>query len=155
VFRTSSSQEEGGERLFGMLTQSLEGKALEGERGRLAALNAVDVELDGGRIAARPGSERRIEVDLLLLAMGFVGPEATTIADQLGVALDSRGNIATENGYQSSVEGVFAAGDARRGQSLIVWAIIEGREAARAIDAHLRGSVSALPARGYDCAYGR
>lgn len=97
--------------------------------------------------------ERRIEADLVLLAMGFVGPETTRLVDDLGVTLDDRGNIRADD-HATNVPGVFAAGDARRGQSLVVWAISEGREAARAVDAHLRGGVSPLPTRGRDAPFG-
>jgi glutamate synthase (NADPH/NADH) small chain len=148
VFRTSSSQQEGGDRQFGLMTKHLEGD------GKLERLVAVEVELDGGQLKERAGSERVLEVDLLILAMGFVGPDAAQLSDQLGVELDGRGNVATAGGYAASVQGVFAAGDARRGQSLIVWAITEGREAAREIDSHLRGEASALPARGRDEPFG-
>ena len=85
-----------------------------------------------------PGSEFELDCDLVLFALGFLGPEPDTVIDQLGLKLDQRGNVACSN-YASSVPGVFAAGDARRGQSLVVWAIWEGREAARAVDAHLMG----------------
>jgi len=88
-----------------------------------------------------PDSDFEIECDLVLLALGFLGPEPDTIISQLGVALDARSNVACDN-YMSSVPGVFAAGDTRRGQSLVVWAIWEGREAARAVDAYLMGETS-------------
>jgi glutamate synthase (NADPH/NADH) small chain len=137
VFRTSSSQEEGGERDFALRTVRL-----EGEGGKLKALVAEKVGT---------GEEVRIEVDQLILAMGFTGPDTELLTQQLGVNLDRRGNIvATEPGWATNVQGVFACGDARRGQSLIVWAIAEGRETARAVDAWLRGGPSWLPARGVD-----
>src|SRR5437588_8605863 len=91
-----------------------------------------------------PGTEMTLDVDLVLLAMGFLGPVRNGLVDQLGVKLDARGNISTGDNHMSSVPGVFAAGDMRRGQSLVVWAIAEGRKAARAIDQHLMG-VSKLP----------
>ena len=90
-----------------------------------------------------PGSEFELDCDLVLLALGFLGPEPDGIVGELGLKLDQRGNIACEN-YHSSVPGVFAAGDSRRGQSLVVWAIWEGRECARAVDAYLMGE-SFLP----------
>jgi len=137
VFRTSSSQEEGGERTFAFRTTRLEGKD-----GALTALV-------GERVDA-PGTEVRMPVDTLILALGFVGPETTELAAQLGVDLDARGNIAASARYATSVPGVYAAGDARRGASLVVWAIAEGRELARAVDADLRASPSVLPERGQD-----
>jgi glutamate synthase (NADPH/NADH) small chain len=146
VFRTSSSQEEGGDRRWALSTKRLEGD------GRLECLVAVPVAIAGGELRELPGEER-IAVDLLVLALGFVGPDATTLVDQLGVALDARGNVATK-GHATSVPGVFAAGDARRGQSLVVWAIAEGREAAREIDAFLRQRPSILASRGRDAAFG-
>ncbi len=154
IYRTSSSQEEGGEREFAVMT-----RRLSGEDGRLRALHAVRVELeitDDGRRNLRevPGSELELECDLLVLAMGFVGPDASALVDQLGVELDARGNVATDGRFATSVEGVFAAGDAQRGQSLIVWAISDGREAARAIDVYLRaGDEAWLPTRGVDLPY--
>jgi glutamate synthase (NADPH) small chain len=133
VYRTSTSQEEGGERKFALLTRQL-----EGEDGRLRRLRAVEIELADGRLAERPDAEPVVlDVDLLILAMGFVGPESETMAAQLGVDLDPRGNVATGNDHATSVDGVFCAGDANRGQSLIVWAIAEGRQAAAAVEAYL------------------
>ena len=137
VFRTSSSQEEGGLRDFALRTVRL-----EGVDGKLKALIAEKIGT---------GEEVRIEVDQLILAMGFTGPDTELLTQQLNVNLDKRGNIvATEPGWATNVPGVFACGDARRGQSLIVWAIAEGRETARAVDAWLRGGPSWLPARGVD-----
>ena len=148
VFRTSSSQEEGGERGFGLLTQRL-----SGNQGRLEALHAVQVEAireasGGMRFVEVPGSEVVYPVDLLVLAMGFVGPEPDPMVGQLGLALDARGNVRVDGGFQTSAPGVFAAGDASRGASLIVWAISDGREAARSVDAWLTGQRSRLPTRG-------
>ncbi len=137
VFRTSSSQEEGGERTFAFRTTRLEGEA-----GALTALV-------GERIDA-PGTEVRIPIEIMILALGFTGPETGDLVAQLGVALDARGNIAVDAAYATSVPGVYAAGDAHRGASLIVWAIAEGRELARCIDAQLRAAPSLLPARGQD-----
>jgi glutamate synthase (NADPH/NADH) small chain len=155
VFRTSSSQEEGGERQFALLT-----RRLAGVDGRITALHAVRVEMlpragGGVDLAEVPDSDTEIPVDALILAMGFTGPRTERLVEQLGVALDARGNVATDASYVTSVPGVFCAGDAHRGQSLIVWAIAEGREAARAIDAHLReGAASWLPGRGRDAHFG-
>ncbi|MGM0575856.1 MAG: glutamate synthase subunit beta [Myxococcota bacterium] len=150
VFRTSSSQEEGGEREFALLT-----KRLEGEDGRVKRLHGVRVtfdEGDDGRMQMKevPGSEEVLDVDLVLLAMGFVGPIADALVDQLGVDLGPRGNVAVDDAFRTSADGVYAAGDAFRGASLIVWAISDGREAARAIDRDLRGDRSILPTRGID-----
>jgi glutamate synthase (NADPH/NADH) small chain len=102
---------------------------------------------DGGRVDFRPvpGSEFALDVDLVLLAMGFVGPERPGMLEQLGVRLTERGNVWRDASWMSSVPGVFACGDMQRGQSLIVWAIAEGRSAARGADAYLMGS-STLPA---------
>ncbi len=149
VLRSSSSHEEGGERAFALLT-----KRLEGADGKLQRLVATHVRLEDGRLAEE-GDEVSYEVDRLILAMGFVGPRTEQLTEQLGVELDRRGNLATDQGgFSTSVPGVFAAGDARRGQSLVVWALMEGREAARAIDAELRGHPSALPTRGADAHFG-
>ncbi len=137
VFRTSSSQEEGGDRTFAFRTTRL-----EGVDGKLVALIGVRVD--------DPSVEVRLEVDTLILALGFVGPSTSQLVEQLGVALDARGNIAVDAQYMTSVPGVYCAGDAHRGASLIVWAIAEAREAARHVDAELRSGPSALPARGQD-----
>jgi len=137
VFRTSSSQEEGGERVFAFRTTRLEGNG-----GKLVALVGVRVD--------EPHVEVRIEVDTLILALGFLGPSVAPLVDQLGVALDPRGNIAVDARYATSVPGVYCAGDAHRGASLIVWAIAEARELARNVDAELRGGPAWLPTRGQD-----
>jgi glutamate synthase (NADPH) small chain len=149
VLRTSSSHDEGGKRQFALLT-----KRLEGRQGKLARLVATRVRLEDGRLIEL-GDEVSMDVDRLILAMGFVGPRTTQLTEQLGVELDRRGNIATTAGsYATSEAGVFAAGDARRGQSLVVWALMEGREAARELDAALVGARSALPTRGADQPFG-
>ncbi|NVB84492.1 MAG: glutamate synthase subunit beta [Kofleriaceae bacterium] len=134
IFRTSSSQEEGGERAFAFRTTRLEGKD-----GQLVALHGVKVELDGDKLVDVPGSDVRLPADTLILALGFTGPDAQPLVDQLGVALDARNAIAIDKQFATNVRGVFAAGDAHRGASLVVWAIAEGRDAARAVDAYLRG----------------
>ncbi len=136
VYRTSSSHEEGGIRDFGVMT-----KRLIGENGKVTALEAVRVELSGGSFREVAGSETRIPADLVLLAMGFVSPVAEGIVAQLGVALDRRGNVATTRGA-TSVPGVFAAGDMARGQSLVVWAIAEGRRVAESVDSYVTSSAS-------------
>jgi glutamate synthase (NADPH/NADH) small chain len=137
VFRTSSSQEEGGERTFAFRTTHL-----EGDGGKLIALHGERVD--------EPGATVRIPVDTLILALGFTGPDSTALVDELGIALNPRGNIAVDHRYATNVPGVYAAGDSHRGASLIVWAIAEGRELARHVDAALRHERSALPARGQD-----
>lgn len=149
VLRTSSSQEEGGLRSFGFLT-----KRLLGDAGRLVALEGVEVTLEQGRLVEHPESLRRIDVDLLVLALGFTGPDTSSLAKELGVALDARGNVKVDRSFATNVPGVFAAGDAMRGASLIVWAISDGREAARSVDALLTGAPSRLPTRGQDTAFG-
>jgi len=109
------------------------------ETGRVRAVEIVDVRLVNGRFEEVPGTEREIPADLVLLAMGFLGPERKGMIEELGVALDSRGNVAIDGNRMTSQPGVFAAGDMSRGQSLIVWAITEGRQAARGVDAYLLG----------------
>ncbi len=140
VFRTSTSQEEGGERDFAVMTRRLHG---DGD-GRVRAIEAVKVDLvvDGGarRLVERPDSAFEIATDLVVLAMGFLGPETDAMRAQLGVELDPRGNVAIDRSHATSVAGVFAAGDASRGQSLIVWAIAEGRAAAAGVDRYLRAA---------------
>ena len=131
VYRTSSSHEEGGERDFAVMT-----KRLVGQDGRVVALEAVRVQMVDGKLAELPGSTFEIPCDLVLLAMGFTGPVREGLLEQLGVGLDGRGNVAVRDG-RTSVDGVFAAGDMARGQSLVVWAIAEGRKVARSVDAFL------------------
>jgi glutamate synthase (NADPH/NADH) small chain len=141
----SSAHEEGGDRLYAVSTQRFSGDAT----GRVRALHAVKVEVlkQNGRLqfVPVPGSEFEIQADLVLLAMGFVGPERGGLLDGLGVTLTDRGNVARDQRWMTNVPGVFTAGDMQRGQSLIVWAIAEGRSAARAIDEYLMGE-SQLPA---------
>ncbi len=136
VFRTSSSQEEGGERTFAFRTTHLEGRD-----GRLVALHGVRVDAADEPV--------RIPVDTLILALGFTGPDATGLAD-LGVTFDPRGNIAVDAHYATRAPGIYCAGDAHRGASLIVWAIAEARELARHLDTALRHERSTLPRRGQD-----
>jgi glutamate synthase (NADPH/NADH) small chain len=138
VYRTSSAHEEGGERLFSVNTVRFVGEeTLEG-------LELVDVEMVDGRFTPIEGTSRVLPAQLVLLAMGFTGPQREGLLEQLGVELDARGNVARTDGWATNVPGVFAAGDMGRGQSLIVWAIAEGRSAAAAVDKHLMGS-SLLP----------
>ncbi|WZH53949.1 MAG: glutamate synthase subunit beta [Nocardioides alkalitolerans] len=141
LFRVSSAHEEGGDRVYGVSTQEFIGD----EDGNVRALRLVDVAFEGGRLTEIEGTEREIPADLVLFAMGFTGPETNTVVQQLELELDERGNVRRTPTYQTSVPGVFAAGDAGRGQSLIVWAIAEGRAAAAAVDEYLTGSTS-LPA---------
>jgi glutamate synthase (NADPH/NADH) small chain len=141
VFRVSSAHEEGGERVYAVSTREFLGDAA----GRVRALRLTGVEFSGGRFNPVPGTERELPCDLVLLAMGFTGAERTGLIGDLGVEVDARGNVARDAGYATSVPGVFVAGDMGRGQSLIVWAIAEGRSAAAAVDAYLMGETS-LPA---------
>ena len=141
VFRVSSAHEEGGERVYAVSTREFLGDAA----GRVRALRLTGVEFSGGRFNPVPGTERELPCDLVLLAMGFTGAERTGLIGDLGVEVDARGNVARDAGYATSVPGVFVAGDMGRGQSLIVWAIAEGRSAAAAVDAYLMGE-TALPA---------
>jgi glutamate synthase (NADPH/NADH) small chain len=135
--RTSSSHEEGAERDFAVMTQKL-----TGENGRVKVLHCVRVD---DKIKPIPGSEFEIKADLVLLAMGFVHPVHEGLLKRLGLALDPRGNVrANTDDYRTSLDKVFSAGDMRRGQSLVVWAIREGRQAAHAVDKYLMGS-STLP----------
>jgi glutamate synthase (NADPH/NADH) small chain len=141
--RTSSSQEEGCARDWAVLT-----KSATGEDGRVTGLNCVRVDWTrgaDGRFEMRevPGSEFTLKTDLVLLAMGFLGPRRTGLLERAGVALDPRGNVAANTvDYQTSVPKIFSAGDMRRGQSLVVWAIREGRQCARAIDQFLMGATT-------------
>ena len=141
IFRVSSAHEEAGERVYSVSTQEFLGD----DDGNVRALRLVDVKFEDGKLVELEGTEREIPAELVLLAMGFTGPEKPGLLEQLEVDLDERGNVARDASYMSSVPGVFVAGDAGRGQSLIVWAIAEGRAAAAAVDAFLTGSTT-LPA---------
>jgi glutamate synthase (NADPH) small chain len=141
ILRTSSAHEEGGERLFSVNTERFIGD----DSGHVKALLLHEVEMVDGRFVKIPGTERELPADLVLLAMGFVGPERGGWLDQLGTKFDDRGNIARDDNFMSSVPGVFVAGDMGRGQSLIVWAIAEGRSCAAAVDRFLVGTTE-LPA---------
>jgi glutamate synthase (NADPH/NADH) small chain len=133
--RTSSSQQEGAEREFSVMTQKF-----SGESGTVKKLHCVRV---GEKMQAVPGSEFALDADLVLLAMGFVHPVHEGMIEKLGVKLDGRGNIESNTlAYQSSKPKIFAAGDMRRGQSLVVWAIREGRQAAHSIDKFLMGETT-------------
>ncbi len=133
IYRVSSAHEEGGDRVYAASTEQFVGD----EDGAVKALRLTEVAFDGGRFAPVPGSRREIPCDLALLAMGFTGAETPGLLEDLGVAFDARGNVARDANYQTSVPGVFVAGDMGRGQSLIVWAIAEGRSAAAAVDQYL------------------
>jgi glutamate synthase (NADPH/NADH) small chain len=142
VFRTSSAHEEGGERVYAVSTERFLGDA----QGRVRALQAVTVETrrDGGKmqIARVAGTEFELEADLVLLAMGFLGPERGSLISQLGVKMTDRGNVWRDEAWMTSEPGVFTAGDMQRGQSLIVWAIADGRQAARSVDHFLAGKTA-------------
>src|SRR2546430_3216077 len=141
IFRVSSAHEEGGERVYAVSTQEFLGDA----DGRVRALRLTEVEFSGARFEPVPDTQRELRSDLVLLAMGFTGAERAGLIDDLGVEIDERGNVGRDSSYATSVPGVFVAGDMGRGQSLIVWAIAEGRSAAAAVDAYLMGE-TALPA---------
>ena len=135
IFRTSSAHEEGGEREYCVLT-----KKFTGENGQVRQLHGVHVEFEGRNMREIPGTEFTIDADLVLLAMGFLGAERNGMLEQLGVQINERGNVATNAEKMTNMPGIFAAGDMARGQSLIVWAIREGRQAAKFIDKYLMGS---------------
>jgi glutamate synthase (NADPH/NADH) small chain len=140
MFRVSSAHEEGGERVFSVNTEEF-----VGSNGHVTALKVHEVWMQDGKFVKLDGSDFELEADLVLLAMGFVGPEKPGLLTDLGVELTDRGNVARNSDFQSSVPGVFVAGDMGRGQSLIVWAIAEGRAAAAGADRYLMGT-TALPA---------
>jgi len=139
IFRVSGAHEEGGERVYSVSTERFTGNS----DGQVTALHATKVEMQdsNGRTVFKPisNSAFELEVDLVLLAMGFLGPVNNGLLSQLGVSLTERGNVSRDRNWMTSVEGVFTAGDMQRGQSLIVWAIAEGRSAAAGIDRHLMG----------------
>ena len=141
IYRVSSAHEESGERLFAVSTESFLGD----DNGNVKALRLVETEFKNGKFEKVAGSEKEIPADLVFLAMGFTGVEKSPLVTQLEVELDNRGNIARNENFESTSEGVFVCGDAGRGQSLIVWAIAEGRAAAAAVDRSLMGRTQ-LPA---------
>ena len=141
IYRVSSAHEEGGERVYSVNTE----RFVDDGNGNVRALLVHEVQMVNGRFEKIEGTDREIAADLVFLAMGFVGPEKGSWLDQLGVAFDERGNVARDAHYQTNVPGVFVAGDMGRGQSLIVWAIAEGRSCAAGVDHHLMGA-SSLPA---------
>jgi glutamate synthase (NADPH/NADH) small chain len=140
VYRVSSAHEEGGERVFSVNTERF-----TGENGMVTGLDAHEVEFKDGRFAKVEGSDFHLEADIVFLAMGFTGPEKPGLLTDLGVNLNERGNVSRTDKWNTNVDGVFVAGDMGRGQSLIVWAIAEGRACAAAADRWLVGE-SALPA---------
>jgi glutamate synthase (NADPH/NADH) small chain len=150
IFRTSSSQEEGGGREFALSTTRLIGRNGWLAEMELARVRMEKDEAGRGHVVTVAGSESIRPVDLLVLAMGFLGPETAALESQLGLALDARGNVRVDGRFRTSRPGVWAVGDARRGASLIVWAISDGREAARDIDGMLTATSSRLPTRGAD-----
>jgi len=135
LYRVTSAHEEGGERVYSVSTTEFVGDA----EGNVTGLRLAEVVNEGGKFVPVPGSEREIPADLVTLAMGFVGPEQGGLLTDLGVDFDPRGNVARGSDFQTTVDGVFTAGDMGRGQSLIVWAIAEGRSAAAGVDAYLTG----------------
>ncbi|MEY4349713.1 MAG: glutamate synthase [Actinomycetota bacterium] len=140
LYEVSSAHEEFGERKY--LASTIE---FIGTNGVVTGIKVAETEIVDGKRQPKPGTETEIKADLVLLALGFVGPETETLTSQISTDVDNRGNIVRDNKWSSNVDGLFVAGDAGRGQSLIVWAIAEGRSAAAAIDAYLEGS-SELPA---------
>jgi glutamate synthase (NADPH/NADH) small chain len=142
LYKVTSAHEEGGERVYAVSTTHFEGD----EDGNVQWLHLAEVEFTGGKLNQKPGTERKIPAQLVTLAMGFTGTDVENgVVSQFGLELDERGNIARDADFATNVPGVFVAGDAGRGQSLIVWAIAEGRSAARGVDRFLTGA-SDLPA---------
>jgi glutamate synthase (NADPH/NADH) small chain len=141
VYKVTSAHEEGGERLYSVNTE----RFVDDGNGRVKALRLHEVEMKDGRFVKVEGTDREIPADFVFLAMGFVGPEKGGWLDKLGVEFDERGNLKRDENYMSNVPGVFVAGDMGRGQSLIVWAIAEGRACAAGVDERLMGETT-LPA---------
>ena len=135
IYRVSSAHEELDQRVFSVSTEEFIGDG----NGNLKALKLAETQMIDGKFQPVPGSEREIPADFAFLAMGFTGPQSSPLFDQLGVELDERTNVKRDDSYQSTTEGVFVAGDVGRGQSLIVWAIAEGRSAASSVDIYLEG----------------
>jgi glutamate synthase (NADPH/NADH) small chain len=138
IYRTSSAHEEGGERMFSVNTE----RFVDDGDGNVKALVLNEVQMINGTFQTIAGTAREIPADLVFLALGFVGPETGSWVEQLGVNLDPRGNVARADNYTTNVSSVFVAGDMGRGQSLIVWAIAEGRACASAVDEYLMGETS-------------
>ncbi len=137
IFRVSSAHEEGGDRVFAVSTERF-----VGEGGKVTALRLSDVEMVDGRFVPVEGTTREIPADLVFLAMGFTGPEPEGLVADLGLTITERGSLARDDDYATALDGVFVAGDAGRGQSLIVWAIAEGRAAAASVDRYLTGDTN-------------
>ncbi|WP_409047160.1 glutamate synthase subunit beta [Microbacterium sp. HA-8] len=151
IFEIASAHEEGGERMFLASTVEFLGNGA----GEVRALRVAETEFVDGRRVPKSGTEREIPADLVLIAMGFTGPEQGELSDQLGARFTGRGNLERDGDYQTTVPGVFVAGDAGRGQSLIVWAIAEGRAAAARVDAYLMGETELpFPVHPNDVAIG-
>jgi glutamate synthase (NADPH/NADH) small chain len=138
TYKVTSAHEEGGDRIYSVNTV----RFVDDGNGRVRALEVIEVAFVDGRFEPVPGTERELPADYVFLAMGFTGPERGPLLEQLEVELDERGNVRRDAHFMSSVEGVFVAGDAGRGQSLIVWAIAEGRSAAAGVDRWLSGSTT-------------
>jgi glutamate synthase (NADPH/NADH) small chain len=138
MYRVSSAHEEGGDRMFSVSTRQFIGIETD-SAGKVKALELVEVEMVDGKFEEVEGSVVEIPADLVLLAMGFTGPERGPLLDGLGVELDARGNVARSSEWETTEQGVYVCGDAGRGQSLIVWAIAEGRACAAAVDKQLAG----------------
>jgi len=138
MLRTTSAHEEGGERLFAVNTRAF----VDDGTGRVGAIEMVDVEMTPSGLAPDPTSARLIDADLVLLALGFVGPDTAPIARATNLQLDPRRNIQRNEQFHTDERGVFVAGDAGRGQSLVVWAIAEGRSCASEVDRWLAGSTT-------------
>ena len=136
IYRVSSAHEDQDNRMFAVSTEEFLGDS----EGNLRAIKIVETEFVNGKFEAKTGSEKEIKADFVFMAMGFTGPEKSSLINQLEVQLDERGNIKRDANFQTSEEGIFVAGDAGRGQSLIVWAIAEGRSAAAAVDTYLTGA---------------
>jgi glutamate synthase (NADPH/NADH) small chain len=141
IYRVSSAHEELDNRLFAVSTEKFLGDA----NGNVRALQLIETKLVDGKFESVPGTDREITADVVFLAMGFIGPERSPLITQLEVEFDDRGNIKCDENYQTTADAIFVCGDAGRGQSLIVWAIAEGRSAAAAVDKYLTGRTQ-LPA---------
>jgi glutamate synthase (NADPH/NADH) small chain len=140
--RVEGAHEEGGTRDWGIATTKFTGDS----DGNVSKLHAVRVG-PPPKFEPIPGTEFEMDADLVLLAMGFLGPVRSGMLEQLGAAIDGRGNVQTDSDYATSIPGIFAAGDMRRGQSLVVWAIAEGRKAAESVDQFLRAPASSTSAQ--------
>jgi glutamate synthase (NADPH/NADH) small chain len=136
IYRVSSAHEEAGQRLYSVSTQEF----VKDGAGNLTGIKLVETKFENGKFEQIAGSEKVIPADLVFLAMGFTGPEQSELLKQLEVEVDERGNIKRDGDYATASEGVFVCGDAGRGQSLIVWAIAEGRSAAASVDKFLTGN---------------